>query len=130
MKSLIRNVKKMRTIELEIKKLEVKIKDFERERENLVDLVIPQMLNNGIQNLKLEGIGTAYISKKESVNVIDVATFHEYLKETGGGDMIKESVNWQTLNGWWSRFDENSRPDLEDIGLGSAIKNTIAIRKS
>ena len=75
MKSLIRNVKKIRTIELEIKKLEVKIKDFERERENLVDLIIPQMLNNGIQNLKLEGIGTAYISKKESVNVIDVATF-------------------------------------------------------
>lgn len=130
MKSLIKNVKKMHAIELEITKLEIKIKDLEREKEELIDLVIPQMLNNGIKNLKLEGVGTAYISKKESVNIIDVTSFYDYLRDSGNGDMIKETVNWQTLNSWWSRFDENSRPDLEDIGLGSAINNTIAIRKS
>lgn len=58
-----------------------------------------QLENEGIQNIKVEGVGKVTLRGDVYVSVLveNREVFHEWLRDTGRGDLIKDSVNASTL---------------------------------
>ena len=62
------------------------------------------MVDEGVNSVKLEGVGTFSMRTKSFLNVTiaNKEGFLKYLKESGNGGLIKEDVNSRTLTAFLS----------------------------
>ena len=80
--------------------LEERLKEVNIEYDFLRLTHLPEQLENeGIQNIKVEGVGKVTLRGDVYVSVLaeNREEFHGWLRDTGRGDLIKDSVNASTL---------------------------------
>ena len=110
---ILQKAKELKAIKERIDRGEELLKELKAERDKLELSVLPGLMENAeIESVKLEGIGTLYTVTKPKVSVLvaDQPAFYSWLKENGHGDIIKETVHYQTLNSWAKEILEQGNP--------------------
>lgn len=80
-----------RTLESDLKLAKEKLASLER------DLLVAMVEEREIERITLKGVGTIFTRTDTYPQVEDEALMREHLRATGNSDIIKETVNWQTL---------------------------------
>lgn len=86
------------------------------------------MEEEGIKNIKIDGIGTVYLQEDVRPSVDDEAKLFAWLKKTKRGSIIKQTVNFQTLRGLCNELKSEFKPLPE--GVSTNDKTVARIRRS
>lgn len=84
--------------------------------------------NEGLSNVKFDGLGTFYLNKDVRASVTDQDSLFEYLRDNDHGNIIKETVNAKTLSAW-AKESGMSNEALDNIGVKVYEDYQIRIRK-
>ena len=88
------------------------------------------MVDSGIQNMRVEGVGLAYLSSALYPNVGDPQKFVAWLDNNGYGDMAQRGVHPSTLRSWWKERTENGDAlPGEDVAT-AFVKTSVRLRRS
>lgn len=84
--------------------------------------LLEAMVEEGVSSFNVEGIGTASMRTENylSVNAANTEQFYQYLKLSGNGALLKESVNPRTLQAWLKQHLQDVIAQFEtDDGIDS-----------
>lgn len=97
----------------EIKEMEATVKDLKEQKDKAQEILLDEFGADGVQNLKIDG-RTMYVNRslKPSVSPGGQPALCAAFKSLGLGDMVKESVNFQTLGGWMRNDIERDVDDM------------------
>lgn len=118
---LVQMVRELRTAKDRKEALEAELKTVNGTIRDLAEQRIPEyMEDNEIDKITVDGVGTLYLTTKVYANVKaeDREVFYEWLRETGNGDLIKETVYPATLNAFAK----------EQLGNGVALPDVLTAR--
>ena len=107
--------------------LEDQLKEVRKKLDEVEEVLIQQVLNSGMKSVKFPGLGNFSLFIKEFPRIIDQDKFYGYLETSGQQEMIRKTVNAQTLRGWWNGM--TSKPVSTDIGLEVYTQPSISTRK-
>ena len=110
------------------KKLEDDLDTINASIKDTSDQILAIWTEAGINQQKLDGVGTFYLHKSFRASATNKELLFSYLKENGQGDMIKETVSPATLTAWAkdSGFDKDG---LNQLGVGSYEQFDVRVRK-
>lgn len=113
-------IQKLYELRQEKEHLESMLKDVNKEKEHLEKQVIPELMDDlEITKLKIEGIGTMYLQSDLYYNVLaaDREKAYNWLREEGHGDIISETVPYQTMRSFLKeRMEEGDTiPDVFNV---------------
>lgn len=75
------------------------------------------MLDKGITQFKLKGVGLIYISTLVSPKITDIETFYKFLKDNDQAFIIKETVHSKTLYSWYKQWMEKEGEDNQEANI-------------
>ena len=106
-------------------------KEVEEKLDALEAKIIEKLLQDGISTVILNGIGRITLSTQSFPRIKDQTKFYAYLRESGAGDIIKETVHSQTLRGYWNnlRATKGDTPDPKKIGLEVFSEATVSLTR-
>jgi len=126
---LVDKIKKLTELKQEREERKAKLQEIENLIRSLEEEINAAMLEQGISNLKIDGVGTAYVASRlyASVRKADVDRTVEWLKQIGIGDISTRTINSSTLSAIIKDLlDEGkSIPDF----VNYYVKNTVNIRR-
>jgi hypothetical protein len=71
---------------------------------------------HGISNVRVTGYGLVGLNRRWSCSILDKPKGYAYLRETGQGGMIQETVNAMTLGAWArSEVEEKGKEPPDDL---------------
>ena len=103
---------------------EAEVTRLKGERGILSDEMVQKFEQAGLQSAKMEGLGVFYVNATARPSVVDESLLFADLKRRKMGDLIRYSVNAQTLAAAVRELREKKEPDL----AGIAIYEQTAIR--
>lgn len=131
---------------LEKRRLEAEANELSKQCAELEEQLLEQFSEDGVQNLKLDGIGTLYISSKlwagaakvedeQGNEISDKQVTCDALKAAGLGVFVSEGFNVQTLSAWLREqpTDELGDPILPEelVGKMSVTRRfNLGVRKA
>ena len=102
--------------------LQSQLKELNAQEEYLEQIIIEQMMQEGVQKATVEGVGTASIKRTLYPAIKDWDTMLEYMKQMDDFSILKHGVNAAT---WRERLGSG-----EDVpGVESFEKNILLFRK-
>jgi hypothetical protein len=119
--------KKLRAINAKFDKLEADEKKLNEDADALNDEFVEYMELNGLQKFTVKGVGTCYIAGDIYPQVKDVEKMHAWLKDNGFGDMIKPTVNHNTLKAFCK--EQLEAKNKVPAGVKVFPKSTVRILK-
>lgn len=98
--------------------------------DNLSRVVIPDAFRiAGIKTTTIIGVGRVTISNRFSCSIIDKAAGYNWLRETGNGSLIQETVNSSTLAAFAKNLMEEEGKELPAEIFKTSILPTTSITK-
>jgi hypothetical protein len=88
-------------------------KELEAQSQKLVD----RFERMGLVNIKVDGLGIFYRTTMAQPKVIDEAGMFADLESRGMGDIIRRTVNYQTLRGTINELREKGAPELRGVDI-------------
>jgi hypothetical protein len=85
---------------------------------------------HGIQNVRVQGYGLVSLNRRWSCSILDKPRGYEYLRETGQGGMIQETVNAMTLGAWARKEVEDEGKEPPDDIFKTTIARYLSLRAS
>jgi len=106
--------------EAELKKVGAEIEEFQKS-------FVEAMENRKIDSFRAPGIGTCYLNESIYPNVVSETFLFKDLRKRGAGNLIKESVNYQSLRGYCGECAKTGKKFPQ--GIKVFIKSSVRIRK-
>lgn len=99
---VIEFAKEFKRLKDEHDELSAKLKEVSTAWDAVEAALLDAMVEEGVNSIDLDGIGKLSMRTENflSVNSANTAQFYEYLKLSGNGALLKESVNPRTLTSW------------------------------
>lgn len=96
-----------------------KFNDLKKEYNALYDQMslyqIPDMMKDaGVKTINVEGVGRVTVSYRFSCSMLDKEAGFEWLEESGHGDLIQRTVNFQTLSAFAKNMIQEEGKDLPE----------------
>ena len=85
---------------------------------------------HGLQNVKVQGYGLVGLNRRWSCSIIDKLKGYQYLRTTGQGGMITETVNAMTLGAWAKSEVEDKGKEPPDDIFKTSIARYVSLRSS
>jgi len=120
-------LRKLAKLRKEKSDLEKELKGITIEIETLSPEIVETMEAMGVTNLKLKNVGMFYLETQGYPIVKDSEILQNSLRKRGLGDIIKETVNYQTLRATCKELLENNEA-LPD-GVEVFMKTTVRVRR-
>jgi len=126
---LVDKIKKLTELKQEREEKKQELQELENLIRSLEEEINAAMLEQGISNLKIDGIGTAYVASRlyASVRKADVDRAVEWLKEIGIGDISTRTINTSTLSAIVKDLLDEGKPIPDFVNY--YVKNTVNIRR-
>ena len=107
------------------------IADISKAEQNLSYTLIPEMFDtHGIKNVNVVGYGMVSLTHKWSCSMLDKERGFAYLRETGQGGMIIETVAAPTLGAWaGAQVRETGIEPPDDIFKTTPVRS-VSLRRS
>lgn len=92
--------------------------------------LLEAMSEEGVSSVKMEGLGNFIMSVRNmlSVNAANQPSFYQYLKESGNGALLKESVNPATLTAFLKGHLEDVIKTYIDQGMDTVDARNSALQ--
>ena len=122
--------KRLDTLKSQKDLLEVQLKETNKKIDDIntpLVKILEEFKLEGIENVKIQGLGTVYASSSPYPTVKDEASLFKDLRKRKLGSIIKPQVHYQTLKALVTELLEQGRPGLD--GVEVFIKSTARIRK-
>lgn len=123
--------KKLSELKIKKDKLEVELKTVNLEIQKVASNELPKaMEDQEIDKFSVDGIGTIYLRNDFFANVLasDRENLHNWLRETGNEDLIKDYIFPQTLKAFAKECLENGK-SLPDF-IKTTFVPTATIRRN
>lgn len=109
---------------------EAEKKAYKEEADKLEQQLVEMYSDAGLQNLSVDG-KTVYLHRStfaQRLPGVDAEMVEEALREAGAGDLIKTTVNANTLGAYVREFDEREEPLPEPIAKVLQLGERFSIR--
>lgn len=115
----------------EVAAIEARVKDLGATREAINQILVSRWEEKGQEKVTFT-FGTFSIGDEPYPSVKDEAKLFEWLKKQKLGDLIKKTVNWQTLKAAVKEQLEDGKPvpTVEDSGMSLFLKQIIKVGKA
>jgi hypothetical protein len=88
------------------------------------------MREHGVKTITVEGVGRVSLSNRWSASMLDKTAGMEWLRETGNGSLIQETVNAQTLAAFAKDLNETKGMELPADIFKTGIMTYTSITKA
>lgn len=97
--------KRLKDSRNEIERIDDLLKEKKSSYEELMQMCVDEMLQEGVENTKIDGT-TFSLNVLERPSIKEPQKFFGYLRRQGFGDLIvvKRAVNYQTLGKWYRNY--------------------------
>ena len=120
-------VAELRRLKEDKARLEAELSQVETDKVAIEEQIVAALINSGMNSAKFPGIGTVSYSIQKYPSIANKDLFYKYLRDTDQADLIKETVNANTLRGWFNSLE--SEVAAIEIGLNIFEKTGISLRK-
>lgn len=125
---VIRHYNQVRLAADRIKEAREALKDME---ERLSRETVPQFMRDaGVKTITVEGVGRVTVSNKFSCSITDKPRGYDYLRDTGNGSLIQETVNSSTLAAFAKNKLETEGIELPPDIFKTSIMSYTSITKA
>lgn len=105
-------------------------KENDARLKSLEEEIIMEMVNLGQKSAAFEGIARIGLIVKLEGKISDKETFFRYLHESDQAHLIKQDVNYMTLQGWLNEISGDELVRAHQSGLDYHEKATIRFTKA
>lgn len=100
--NIVQLIREFQAVKEEYEKAEAVLKILTTKWDQAEADILEAMIEEGVSSVNVDGIGTASMRTENylSVNAANTEQFYQYLKISGNGALLKESVNPRTLQAW------------------------------
>jgi len=120
--------KRLKQIREQKRQCKEKHAELSHEEDDVIEQLVDLLAEIGLTSASITGVGKATIAPRNFPKVTDVEKFYTYLKDNGQFALVKESINDQTLRGWYN--DSQLTPEqAQEIGLTIYTKPGISLTK-
>lgn len=125
---IIRHYAKLRQINEQIKEAREALDEMEKRLSR--EQVPGTMRSHGIKTITVEGVGRVSLSNRWSASMLDKAMGFQWLRDTGNGALIIETVNAQTLAAFAKDLNDNQGKELPAEIFNVGIMTVTSITKA
>jgi hypothetical protein len=125
---LIKHYAKLRAITEQIKESREALDELERKLSR--EYVPDAMRARNIKTITIEGVGRVSLSNRWSCSMLDKQLGMQYLRDTGNGGLIIETVNAQTLASFAKDLNDNKGEELPSDLFKTGIMTVTSITKA
>ena len=121
-------VKHLAELKEKKKRVEEELTAINKEIQLLAEKEIPEFMDeNDLDKVTVSGVGTCYLRSdvRAYVKADDREAFHQWLKETNNGELIKETVHPTTLKAFAKESLSNGKQLPEFISATSFLVATV-----
>jgi len=124
----IKHYAKLRAITEQIKESREALDELERKLSR--EYVPDAMRARNIKTITIEGVGRVSLSNRWSCSMVDKQLGMQYLRDTGNGGLIIETVNAQTLASFAKDLNDNKGEELPSDLFKTGIMTVTSITKA
>lgn len=125
---LIRHLVKVRSVTEQIKEARKALTELE-ERLNR-EYVPESMRSHGVRTITVEGVGRVSLSNRWSCSMIDKGLGMDWLRNSGNGGLIQETVNSMTLAAFAKSLNDEKGIELPKDLFNTSIMTVTSITKA
>lgn len=117
-------VTELRNLKEQKEKKNEEIKAINSSITQVENMLISELQTDGLDTIKVSGIGTVYITTTDYPQVTDMDSFVKWCAENNRADMIQKRVSSTAFKQYVEEFNEY--PD----GVDSYVKETVNLRRN
>ena len=117
-------VTELRNLKEQKEKKNEEIKAINSSITQVENMLISELQTDGLDTIKVSGIGTVYITTTDYPQVTDMDSFVKWCAENNRADMIQKRVSSTAFKQYLEEFNEY--PD----GVDSYVKETVNLRRN
>lgn len=116
----LKNAKALQKLVEDKKKLEEDLSNINKKLFELhpkLTEILEEFKLEGVENLKLKGIGTIFLHTSPQPSIKDQDSLFKDLRKRKLGSIIRETVHHQTLKGLVKELLEQGKPELQGVEI-------------